>query len=130
MLPEQSTIDRAAFPAIVQALLHDSEERWMSKKDRSQSENGILICVDPPHAFRLTNGYNTGTTGWCCEEGVLSGHELAEFFGKFGSGYSTWLKASFIPQQWPVRAFIKDGEDEWTWSVDVNCGEPIRETVK
>lgn len=118
MLPETLTTDIASFHPTVQAMLRDSAERWLAKKDRAEFNNRIVICIDPPRAFVLTHGFYEQVEGWCCEEGVLSGDELADFFARFGSSYAAWQTATLGPQRYPVRAFIKDGEDDWNWSID------------
>lgn len=119
MLPEVLTTEVASFHPTVRAMLHDSAERWLAKKDRSDVRNRIVICIEPPRGFVLTHGFYEQTDGWCCEEGVLSGSELADFFAAFGTSYAAWISATLGSQRYPVRAFIKDGEDDWTWSVEI-----------
>lgn len=114
MLPETTLTNAPDFNPIVQAMLKDSAERWLAKKDRELPENRITICIEPPRAFVLYYGPH----GWICDEGNLSGIELAEFFSSFGAVYPVWLQSK-LGGKYPVRAFIKDGEDEWNFSVDM-----------
>lgn len=120
MLPDVTKVEVDEFDPIVQAMLRDSSERWLALKDRSLPENAITICVEPPRAFVLTKGHLMGFDGWACDEGNLSGTELAEFFGSFGAVYPVWLQSK-LGGKYPVRAFIKDGQDDWNFSVDTRA---------
>lgn len=113
MLPESTLTNVSDFNPLVQAMLNDSAERWLAKKDRELTENRITICTEPPKAFVLYHGPH----GWICDEGNLSGTELAEFFGSFGAVYPVWLQSK-LGSKYTVRAFIKDGEDDWNFSID------------
>lgn len=122
MLPETTKTNVMDFHPIVQAMLRDSAERWLATKDRSARENAITICIEPPRAFVLTHNRYLGIKGWVCDEGVLGGFVLSEFFAAFGSSYALWLESK-LGGQYPVRGFMKDGDREWTFSVDAKDGK-------
>lgn len=109
------------FSDVVQAMLRDSAKRWLATADRALLENAIIICRQPPYAFILSNGRLDGTDGWVCDEAILDSVELSDFFATFGSSSSLWLESK-LGGKFPVRAFIKDGQRPWTFSVDIHNG--------
>jgi hypothetical protein len=116
---ERTSTDLLTTHPTVRAMIEESGPRWLETKDRSKPENQIIICVDAPRGFCLSNGYYKNTDGWVIASGVLSSAELADFCGSFGSMWPAWL-GSILSGQYPVRAFIKDGTDDWNFSVDTN----------
>jgi hypothetical protein len=114
---ETTTTDLSTIHPIVRDMIEESGARWSEIKDRGKPANQIVICIDPPYGFRLSNGYYEGADGWVVESGVLSAGELANFFSSFGSLWPAWIGSTLLGQ-YPVRAFIKDGTDDWNFSVD------------
>jgi hypothetical protein len=110
------------FDTTVRAVLRDSAERWLSIKDRSRPENAIIICLEPPNAFVLSyqDYQREGKSRWICDEVILGGTELADFFAAFGSSYTMWRESN-LGGKYPVRAFIRDGQDNWNFSVDMSA---------
>lgn len=113
---EYTSTDLSVAHPIVRAMIEESGARWLEIKDRGKWENRIVICIDPPYGFRLSNGYYEGVDGWVVESGILGSGELADFFAGFGSVWPAWI-GSTLSGQYPVRAFIKDGTDDWNFSV-------------
>lgn len=117
-LATTATAGLAQTHPIVRAIIEENSERWLTE-DRSLPENRIIVCIDPPRAYYLSNGYYTGVDEWFVEEASLSMSEIEEFICEFGSSWRLWL-ASTLGGQYPVRAFIKCGDRDWNFSVDTS----------